>query len=191
MAGSYLTGGQYIPHLEGQRQQPERIGYGRPVLAHALGDSLVGLTELFVQALVPHRLVNRVQVLALQVLNQGELEHFEVVDRADDRRDLFEAGELRRPQPALAHDHFIAVAPAPHHNRLQHAVRLYRRDQFVEVLLGLCPGLKRVGPDFVNPDGPRFGGHRGLGLFRYYRPDSLAQRLTHGTPSGQVQRTKD
>ena len=55
------------------------------------------------------RRLDRVEVLALEVLDEGELELSLVVELADDGRDALEPGRLGRAKPPLAGDQLVAV----------------------------------------------------------------------------------
>ena len=69
----------------------------------------VGQVEFVDQALQRLRLFERVEVFALDVLDQRHREHGAVVGHlAHDRRDFVQAGELRRAPAALAGDDLVA-----------------------------------------------------------------------------------
>ena len=61
------------------------------------GDLLVGVAELVDELPVGERGLDRVEVLALEVLDERELELLVVGELADDRRDPLQAGRDRRP----------------------------------------------------------------------------------------------
>ncbi len=66
--------------------------------------------------------LDRVEILALEVLDQRELELVAVGELADDGRDALEPGRWRGPQPALAGDELVAVDRLGHEDRLEDAV---------------------------------------------------------------------
>ena len=68
-------------------------------------------------------LFDRVEVLALDVFDDGQLGHLPIVDVADLHRHLPPVGRLGRAEPALAGDQFEPVADAADDERLQDAVR--------------------------------------------------------------------
>ena len=68
----------------------------------------------------PFRFLQRRQILALQVLDHGDLERIVI---ADQRRYGFQAGKLRGTPTALASHERVAVAVARNDNRLQQATR--------------------------------------------------------------------
>ena len=64
----------------------------------------------------------RVEVLALEVLDERELELIAIGELADDGRDAIEAGGLCRAQPPLAGDELVAVDRLGDEDRLEDAV---------------------------------------------------------------------
>ena len=68
------------------------------------------------------RLLDRVEVRALDVLDEGQLELIAIGELADDRRDPLEAGQLGGPDATFAGDELIAVEDLGHEDRLEHAV---------------------------------------------------------------------
>ena len=88
----------------GEVQEPEGVRDGRALLADALGDFVLGQLEIVDQDPVGLGLLDRVQLLALEVLDERQLEELLVGDVPDDRRDLVDAGALGRPPAALAGD---------------------------------------------------------------------------------------
>ena len=65
--------------------------------------------ELVDQLPEGERLFDRVQVFALEVLDEGKLELVAIGDLADDDRDPLEPGELRGAEPPLPGHDLIAV----------------------------------------------------------------------------------
>ena len=81
-------------------------------LADDLGQLLLGVAEALDQLAIAGRLLDRVEVGALHVLDDRELEHFLVVELAHDDRHRVQAGLLRRAPAALAGDDLVAAARA-------------------------------------------------------------------------------
>src|ERR1700722_10290387 len=82
------------------------------------------MRELLHQPAVAFCLFERGQVLALDILNERNLEGLTVVELANDDRDLVKLGELRRAPAALAGDDLVGagvVRMATHQDRLQYA----------------------------------------------------------------------
>ena len=84
--------------------------------------SLLGEAELVDELPVGARRLDRVEVLALEVLDERELELLAVGELADDRRDPLEAGQPGGPDASLAGDELVAVERLGHEDRLEDAV---------------------------------------------------------------------
>jgi hypothetical protein len=83
----------------------------RPVLADPAGDVFLGQVEFLAQASVTGGGFERVQVLALEVFDQRQLEHFLVGPLfPDDNGHLRQAGARRPPTPLPA---TISNLPSP------------------------------------------------------------------------------
>ncbi len=124
--------------LDGGRQleEAQRVGHRRARPAHLLGHRLLGELEVLHQLLVGGGFLQRVEVLAVQVLHQGLLQRQHVVHRAHHHRDGRQPGPLGRPPPPLAGDQLVALVPdLSHEDRLQDAQLGDRRGQGGQRLL--------------------------------------------------------
>ena len=81
-------------------------GRERPIFLREL---LVGGAEVVEQLLVGRRFLEGVELLAVQVLDQGVPEQVVVLSLLDDGADLGQPGPLGGAPPPLAHDELIAV----------------------------------------------------------------------------------
>ena len=143
----------------GEIEQAQRVRDRRSGAADPRGDRLVGETELVDELTVPVRRLDRVEILALQVLDQRELELCLLVELADDGRDAIEAGRGRGPESALPGDEAVAIDRLGHEDRLEDAVLEDARGQRREVRLVEVPSwLVRVVAD------PGDGDLRGVGM---------------------------
>jgi hypothetical protein len=84
----------------GQLEQADRVGHRRAILADPVGDLVGGQRELLDQPLVGQGLLDRVQVGALEVLDQRALEGLARVDVLDHHRDV--VASPRAAPPATA-----------------------------------------------------------------------------------------
>ena len=110
LAGGELPLAQQLPHLLRQAQQAERVGDGGAGLADAGGDLLLGQAELLLQGGVGLGLFQRVQVAALEVLDQGQLEQLAVVGHLRARpRGPLQARPAGGAPAALAGDDRVAL----------------------------------------------------------------------------------
>ena len=104
-----------------QLQQANHIGDDRSGSAESIRQFLVGDTELLQQLLVGRRLFERIQLDAVDVLQQRVAQHGVVGGIAHDRRNGFQTGFLTGPPPALAHHQLISRsggARGAYHDRL-------------------------------------------------------------------------
>ena len=120
MPGREHAGGDPALHGRGELEQPQRVADLRPAAADPAGELLVGAAEVVEQLLVGGRLLERVELGAVQVLQQRVAQQGVVAGLPDDRRDGVEPGLLGGPPPALTHDQLVAVLTGrPDHDRLQ------------------------------------------------------------------------
>ena len=106
-------------------------------------------------AVVHDRFLERRQVLALEVLDDRDLERRVVVELFDERRDRVESGGGRRPPAALTGDQLVAVGSleGTDEDGLQDAVLANRSGQLVQrALLEAGSRLVGVGLDPVDWD---------------------------------------
>ena len=92
-------------------------------------DIVLGEAELIDELSVGLRCLQRIEILALKVLDQGELELVAVRELTHDRRDAIEARGLGRPEPALAGDKLITLDRLGHEDRLDDSVFTDARGQ--------------------------------------------------------------
>ena len=92
-----------------QVEQAQQVRHRGARAADGIGGLLVRELELADQARQRERLLERVQVLALDVLDQGERDGVLVVDAPQHGRDLVQARHLRGAPAALAGDDLVAL----------------------------------------------------------------------------------
>ncbi|MNN29487.1 hypothetical protein D3C81_1430910 [compost metagenome] len=116
---------QHGLHRRRQVQQAQQVGHGAARAAHRLGGLLVRKPELADQAHDALRLFQRVQVFALDVLDQRHRGRGLVGHVLDQHRHLVQARELRRAVTTFARDDLVAIrfGHAPHQDRLHQALR--------------------------------------------------------------------
>ena len=105
-----------------QVEQPERVGDRRSGAADAVRDGFLAEPELVDQLAIGLGRLERVEILALEVLDQGELELLAIGELADDGGDPLEAGRLGGSEPPFAGDELVAVEGLRDEDRLQDAV---------------------------------------------------------------------
>ena len=84
----------------GQLEQPQRVGDLRARAADPAGQLLLGAAEVVEQLLVGGRLLEGVELAAVEVLQQGVTQEVVVLGGLDDRRDRVVAGRAARPASA-------------------------------------------------------------------------------------------
>jgi len=110
-----------------------------------LAQFLLGMAIDVDQPLIGLRLLDRVQILALDILDQRHLERLVVAELADDGRDFVQPRPLRRPPAPLASDDLEAVAVRADDDRLDDAARLDGLGEFDQRLFLENPaGLARM-----------------------------------------------
>ncbi len=142
-------------HVGRQLQQADQIRHGRAIDVDAGGDFFLRAMVLVDVPLERLRLFDRVEVLPLDVFDDGQLGHLAVVDVADLHRHLAPVGGLGGAEPALAGDELVAVADAADHQRLQDAVGADAVRQVGDLgLFERLPRLIRIGfdGDAVEPE---------------------------------------
>ena len=110
--------------LDGRRQiqQPERIANVRARSAYLAREFLVGSTEIVEELLVGGGLFQRIELLAVHVLDQGIAKQVVVLSLLDDGADLGQPGALGGTPPPLAHDELVPARPGrADHHRLEQA----------------------------------------------------------------------
>ena len=90
--------------------------------------------------------LHRVQVLPLDILNQGNLGHLGIIVLTHHSRNSPEPCQLCRPEPPFPCNQLIALCGLPDQDRLQHAILLHGVPQGIHgLLLKLRPWLVWVG----------------------------------------------
>ncbi len=108
--------------------------------------------EVIQQLLVGGRLLKRIQLLPVQVLDESVPEHVVIGCLPNDGRDHRNASYLAGSPPPLAHDQLVAVRPyLPDNDRLKQTDGLNGLSQLGQrVLVERLPGLPRVRRDRVD-----------------------------------------
>jgi hypothetical protein len=131
-----LAGHEQVLHRLGEVQQAQQVAGGGTRAADGVGRLLVGHAEFVDEALDAHRLLERVEVLALDVLDERHGERGLVGNLAHQHRHFVQAGELRSAPAPFAGDDLVAAAvDRAHQDRLHDALRLDRGGQLVQRLL--------------------------------------------------------
>jgi hypothetical protein len=127
-------------------QQAKRVRDGRTRLADAFGDTFLRQPELVDELAIGKRLVDRIEIRALDVLDERHLELVPVRELADERGDPLEAREARGTNAALAGDELVPVEGLGDEHGLQDAMFADARRQLLEPgVVHVTTRLVRVG----------------------------------------------
>src|SRR5207253_4097002 len=141
--------------LDGVReaQEAQRVRDRRPLLADARREFLLRQPVLLDQALVRLRLLDRVEVLALDVLDQRDLERLVVGDLANHHGQLTQPRLLRRPPSALAGDEHVPVAVPSDDQGQQHSLAADGLRQLLDMpLVEMASRLRAVRTDLLDAE---------------------------------------
>jgi hypothetical protein len=124
------------------------------VLAELLGESPDAVPVILDHPVIHHRFIERREVLALEVLDDGDLECGLVVDLLDECGDRLEPGGPRRSPSPLPRDELVARGPdGADEDGLEHAMLADRgRELLQRILIELHARLLRVRLDPVERD---------------------------------------
>ena len=179
-----VTGQQHGLNRVGQVQQTQQVGGGAARAADGLGSLLVRVVELIDETLDGAGFFQRVQVLALDVLDQGQGQGVLVADFLDDDRHRLELGQRCGAEAPFASDDLVApIVDRADHQGLQQTMLMDRVRQllqggFVHAGTGLvAPGLQQVqghladaflgGGGRTGGDRSRLRGNRGRSLIQH------------------------
>ena len=168
-------------HLRRQLQQPQQVRDMTARLVDDLGEHLLRMPIFARQPLIGLRFFDRVEILALDVLDQRDLERLGIVEVANDDRHLVQPRALRRPPAPLARDDLIVMPMRPHHDRLDQPTRRDRRRQLVEHRLVEMPsrliGMRRQRTDRQHPHARRLRCRCAIGRYRRLSRHLAEQRV--------------
>ena len=164
VAGVDLPLGKVAEHLAVELEETDGVGDGGAGLAEALGDGVLRQLEVAHQRGDAQGLVDRVEVGALQVLDEGEHGTGGVADIEDAGGDDLDAKVAERAQAALTGDELEALADLADDDRLDEALG---PDGLRELLDGgvvkLASGLAGVGHHLADGHLEDARGRRGVG----------------------------
>src|SRR5690606_1944031 len=144
-----------LARLRRELEQAERVAHRDAALAHLVSDRFVGQAESIDELPVGERRLDRIEVLALDVLDERQLEaRSRVSGVPQDGRYGLEPGDAGGPQPSLTGDQLVAaIGQGTDHDRLQDAVDRDRGRQLAELLFPECRArLVRIATDAIERD---------------------------------------
>ncbi len=139
-----------LPDPIRQRLQPQTVGNITAAFADHTGDIVLAVAEIADQRAIAFGFFERIEVRALHILDDRELQRFFVSRFDDDDRDFMQTGTLRRAPAAFAGDDLVSVGGTTHRtceDRLNDASLTQRGDKLVELGVGEhAPRIARIGP---------------------------------------------
>ena len=144
---------EQLLHLGRELQQADRVRDVRSRHAEPFGERLLLEAELLEELSEGLGELDRVEVLTMDVLDEGLAEGLRVVALPDHRGHGRETGELGGPQTPLAGDQLEAVPGLAHHDRLEDPYLADRHRQCLEgVVLEGGPRLTWVRSNRLHGD---------------------------------------
>ena len=119
-------------HIGVQIKQTHGIGHTRPRLAHTRRDFILLHRKLLRQPHITRSLFHRIEILALQVLNQSHLEHITIRCLSLDHRHRRQSQLARRTPATLTSNQLKLATDRTHDQRLDDPMLTNRFDQLVE-----------------------------------------------------------
>jgi hypothetical protein len=113
-------------------EEPKRIGNRCAVLAGALRNLFLRKVKFIGKTLKRVGLLDRVEVLALEVFNQGHFKSHVIGDVSNHDRDATETSSLGRAPASLACNELVPGADSADYKRLNNSAGTNRARKFVE-----------------------------------------------------------
>ena len=145
---------QQVPHRRPQIQQAQQVGHRNARLAYRIGDLLLGEAELVSQPLQGVGLFQRVEILALDVLDERHGRSLLIANITNQGRNGVQARKAGSTPPPLTGDELVsALGSSSDHNGLHHSLGSDGGDQLGKGFLVEIPaGLVAVRYHLVEPD---------------------------------------
>ena len=133
--------------------EAHRIGNGGTALADAPGDIILGEAEFLGEAAVGGGFFDRIESLALEVLDKSQFQNFLIGGLTDNDRSFVKTDFLRGPKTAFPGDEFVFSSGKADDQRLNDSPLADGFDQFVKLFDGkFGTGLKRARDNLVEWD---------------------------------------
>ncbi len=113
MAHGQPAGHDEILHSLGQVEQAHQVCNMAARFADESGERLLAMAELIDQALIGLRFLNGIEILALDILDQGDFQRLGLAEVADNGRNAMELRLLGRAPASLSGDDLEAYRFRP------------------------------------------------------------------------------
>ena len=133
--------------------QTQQIGNMTAALANGLGQLCLRISKFIDKPLISFGFFHRIEVSALDIFDQPNLQSGDIIDRLHNHRHLMQSRLLRCPPTSFTGNDFKTVTCRAHQQGLQHARFFNRGGERVQLFLGkIFARLKRTGAELVNAD---------------------------------------
>ena len=117
-------------------QKPQLVGNAALAFSQSLGGLFLSQMIALHQKADPLGLFHKVQILPLEIFNEGNHPALPVAHAHDDAGHLTESGKFCCPEPPFPSDELIAGVAAPYGKGLQHPVAADALGKLLQTLVG-------------------------------------------------------
>jgi len=138
--------------IGGELEKAKQIGYGCTVLAHPFGDFILSELKLILESLIGEGFLDAIEVPALDVFDECQLEHFSGCGVSQEDRDLRKSGQAGRLPSPLTREDLVLIGRlgAGGQNGLDDALLADGGDEVIQMsVLDDLARLVRVGHQAV------------------------------------------
>jgi hypothetical protein len=137
-----------------QVEKPHGVRDRRSAFADAFGDLILGESEIAMEAFVGAGLLDGIEIFALKIFDESELQHLAIACRANDCWSFGEFEFARGTPAAFTSDEFVLVAYPSNDERLDDATLPNALYEFLEMLTAkLLPWLQRARCNLIQRQG--------------------------------------
>ncbi len=112
VSGRQMSFGEHAPRELGKFQKPQRVRDVATALADDASEIALRISELGAELLIAHRLFERIEIGALDVLDHRDLERCSLIRFDQDDGHVVHVGALRRAPAAFSRNDFVSVGDA-------------------------------------------------------------------------------
>jgi hypothetical protein len=165
------------PDKLGQGQKTQGVSYCSPVLSNSFGHLFLGIAVENLKIPIRLGLLNRVEVLALDIFDESKFQPVFILDTAYQDRNLIEARHTAGSQTTLTSHQFVAPRHTADQQWLQNPLFPYGGCQFLQrPLFKTAPGLPRAGENLIQGNVGQLPVHS----TPFYGRDKGAESFTQG-----------
>ena len=132
MTETEQTGADVILNVRMELENPEEVGDRGAIFSDLHRSFFLGEIEILDELAVAESFLDRVEILALEILDEGEFENFAIIGFADEDGKFGEAGDLGGAPAAFAGDQFIGTVAGTNDERLKNPLLFYGVSEFLD-----------------------------------------------------------